>query len=98
MILRWFRLPLSLLVSFLFYIITTTTTTTIIIIIIIIKTPDNITAIPIYELCSTGYSEITIKGLNNKWATFLLEILLLMDVTSISVGNFNVLFPQNLTK
>jgi hypothetical protein len=72
--------------------ITTTTTT------IIIKIADNITAIPLLEMCSTGFSEVTIKGLNYEWATYLLENLLLMDVTFIRVGNFYVLFPQNMTQ
>ena len=54
--------------------------------IIIIIIADNITAIPLLELCSTGHSEVTINGLNHEWATFLLENLLLMDVTSIRVG------------
>ena len=67
----------------------------IIIIMIIIKITDNITAIPLLVLFSTGYSEVTIKCLNHEWATFLLEYLLLMDVTSIRVGNFYILFPQN---
>jgi hypothetical protein len=55
---------------FCFYIIIiiTTTTTT-----IIIKLADNVTAIPPLELCSTRCSEVTIKTLNHKWATFLLE-------------------------
>jgi len=48
------------------------------------------------ELCSMGCSEVTIKSLNHEWATFLLENLLLVDVTSIRVGNFYVLFPKNL--
>ena len=68
-------------------------------IIIIIKIADNITAIPLLELCSTECSEVTIKGLNDEWATYVLENLLLMDVTSIwGGGSFNVLFPQNLTQ
>ena len=56
-----------------------------------------VTTIPLLESCSTGCSEVTIKGLNHEWGTHMLENLLLMDVTSIMVGNFYVLFPQNLT-
>jgi hypothetical protein len=63
--------------------------------IIIIKIADNISAIPLLELCSKECSEVTIKGLNDKWATYVLENLLLMDVTSIwGGGSFNVLFPR----
>jgi len=53
--------------------------------VIIIKTADNITAISRFELCSTECSEVTIKRLNDEWATYVLENLLLMDVTSIWV-------------
>jgi hypothetical protein len=67
--------------------------------IIIIKIADNINAIPQLELCSTECSEVTSKGLNDEWETYVLENLLLMDVTSIwRGGSFNVPFPQNLTQ
>jgi hypothetical protein len=64
---------------FCFYII-------IIIIIIIIKIADNITGIPLLELCSTECSEVTIRGLNDEWATYVMENLLLIDVTCIQGG------------
>jgi hypothetical protein len=89
------RLPILLQAAFLLYhhhyhttIIIITTT----IIIIIIKIADNITAIPLLEICSTGFSEVTMKGLNHEWATYLLENLLLMDVTSIRGGIFMYFF------
>ena len=63
-------------------------------IIIIIKIADNITAIPLLELCSTECSEVTIKGLNDKWATYVQENLLLMDVTSIWGGVLMCFFPR----
>jgi hypothetical protein len=91
MILRRFQLAIYYWYHFCFYIIIITTTT------IIIKIADNITAIPLLEICSTGCSEVTIKSLNHEWATYVLENLLLMDVTSIMVKKFYVLFPQNLT-
>jgi hypothetical protein len=59
---------------------------------------NNITAIPLLEVCSKGCSEVAIKGLNQDWATYFMENLFLMDVTSIRVGNFYVIFPQNLTQ
>ena len=63
--------------------------------IIIIKIADNITAIPQLELCSTECSEVTIKGLNDEWATYVLENLLLMDVTSIwGEGVLMCFFPR----
>jgi hypothetical protein len=40
--------------------------------IIIIKIADNITGIALLELCSIGCSEVTIKGLNDEWATYVL--------------------------
>jgi hypothetical protein len=97
-------LPILLQAAFLFYhhhhhtTIIIITTTIIIIIIIIIKIADNITAIPLLEVCSTECSEITIKGLNHQWASYLLENLLLMDVTFLRVRKFYVLFPQNVTQ
>jgi hypothetical protein len=98
MTLRRFQLPILLQAAFLlyhhhYYHHTTT------IIIIIIKIADNITAIPLMELCSTGCSEVTIRILNDEWATCVMENLLLMDVTCIrGRGEFNVLFPQNVTQ
>ena len=57
---------------------------------------NNITVIPLLEVCSMGYSEFTIKGLIHERANYLLENLLSMDATSIRVGNFYVHFPQDL--
>ena len=57
---------------------------------------NNITVIPLLEVCSMGYSEFTIKGLIHERANYLLENLFSMDATSIRVGNFYVHFPQNL--
>jgi hypothetical protein len=57
MIFRWFQLPLLLLALFLFLHITVITIT---IIIIITEMADNIPAMPLLELCSTGYSEVNI--------------------------------------
>jgi len=63
--------------------------------IIIIKIADNITAIPLLELCSTERSEVTRKGLNDEWATYVLENLLLIDITSIwGEGVLMCFFPR----
>ena len=60
------------------------------------KIANIVTAIPQTDLCSTGCSEVTIKGLKHEWANYLLENLFLMYATSKKMGNFYVLFPQNL--